>query len=151
MRRFSKVAKRFLPFCGSPGERCIIARLSLSTPKYRKHKANLRRATAAEARRLHVCRLFARADLSQRGWQTRIAEQLGVHRSTVCRDIQRIIADGNQWVRSPENDPEQEHRHRFIRMIDQARLRQELLASRDSIYRGIANGSASVSDGALTA
>jgi hypothetical protein len=58
----------------------------------RRHLNKLRQAKAAQ-RRLQVVRLLSIHRMTQRGYRSRIAEALGVHRSTVTKDLQRIAAD----------------------------------------------------------
>ena len=60
----------------------------------RRHYNALRRVRAA-LRRHDVLTLIVRhdLDLTARGTSSRIASALGVHRSTVFRDVQAILAD----------------------------------------------------------
>lgn len=55
-----------------------------------KRRYNRLRALAAEFRRSKLVRLMATMDISRRGWQTELANTLGVSRSTVSRDIDAI-------------------------------------------------------------
>ena len=50
---------------------------------------NRRRQLLAQQRLTQVIRLLGEIGF-RHGYQTRIAEQLGVHRSTICRDIARL-------------------------------------------------------------
>lgn len=51
---------------------------------------NAQRKMAQIIRRSEVARLAGEADVRKRGWQSKIAAELGVHRSTVCRDITAV-------------------------------------------------------------
>lgn len=58
------------------------------------------RQVKAELRRVQVAELLPVYGLS-RGAQTRIAQRLGVHRSTICRDVHAVIATGWRGVLLP--------------------------------------------------
>lgn len=85
---------------------------------------NRRRQIAAERRRARVVELFADADLTVRGWRSRIAETIGCHRSTVCRDLQFIAATMPAVIRE-KIDREIEHSLRFIRQMERVDAKRE--------------------------
>jgi hypothetical protein len=59
---------------------------------------NAVRQFRALARRLKVLELADRFGLFLRGAQARIARELGVHRSTVCRDLKVLLREYRAWV-----------------------------------------------------
>lgn len=61
-----------------------------------RNRHNVRRQAAAEARRARLVKRLATVQFYKRGWQTRLAKQLGVHRSTICRDFRKIIREARE-------------------------------------------------------
>lgn len=51
---------------------------------------NRRRKAIAEARRNRICRRLRTLKLHQRGWQSALAREFRVHRSTIGRDLVAI-------------------------------------------------------------
>ena len=56
-----------------------------------------------EGRRLRLSRLLLRRRIGvfDWGWQTRLAMELGVHKSTICRDFRAIMAPGRLYPENP--------------------------------------------------
>jgi hypothetical protein len=57
-----------------------------------RRKWNERRRAAVEQRRYEAQQAFLWSG-GQRGWQTRLAARLGVHRSTISRDVAIVRAE----------------------------------------------------------
>lgn len=53
-------------------------------------RLNAQRKMAQLIRRAEVARLAGLADVRKRGWQSRIAETIGCHRSVISRDLVAI-------------------------------------------------------------
>lgn len=81
-----------------------------------RRKYNRMRQIQAECRLTQVVRLLAEFGFCH-GYQTRIAEKLGVSRSTICRDIARLLR--RHW-----GGKEAEERHRAQEQL-QRRIRAE--------------------------
>jgi hypothetical protein len=56
-----------------------------------RRKWNERRQEQARQRRDYLLHLWLESDVAW-GWQSQLAVALGVHRSTVCRDLKRLLA-----------------------------------------------------------
>ena len=81
-----------------------------------RRRYNRMRAINARQRRLRVWRLVAAANLAERGWQAKIARELGVHRSTICRDIVAMGTEARQYrLAAAEQDYQQ--RLLFMNML----------------------------------
>lgn len=78
---------------------------------------NRRRQILAEQRRAAVVTLLRDADIQQRGWKAAIAKELGVHRSTVTRDIQKLAAIARSAA-ADCIDKQIESMHTFMRRLD---------------------------------
>ncbi len=77
---------------------------------------NVRRQAAAQQRRVRVAKLMTSASLHRLGWQTEIARQLGVHRSTICRDVRLIRKSWRQHRSAVVHDRESQ-REQFAAMV----------------------------------
>ena len=82
----------------SPTDAATVARRAGGRRAY-----NARRRFAAEARRAAVMALVEKEGVSiwRRGVQSKLAENLGVHRSTICRDVRIIKAEYRAACRCP--------------------------------------------------
>jgi hypothetical protein len=63
---------------------------------------NAKRRFCAAYRRMRLAKLLNKYPPLQRGIQSRLAAELGVSRSTVCRDMQRLL---REWRRRHELTP----------------------------------------------
>tara|TARA_A100001391_G_scaffold192244_1_gene166329 strand:- start:1341 stop:1715 length:375 start_codon:yes stop_codon:yes gene_type:complete len=73
----------------------------------------------AQQRRKELVRLMRSADLSERGWRSRLAEELGVHRGTVCRDLQILAAEAKQQSIA-DADADIDRRFTFLQMLQRS-------------------------------
>jgi hypothetical protein len=87
---------------------------------------NRRRQDLAIWRRLRVVQMLAAVDVGQRGWKAEIARELGVHRTTIGRDLRWITS----YVVSPSRVDHEvdaiEHDCRFLLMMEDGDLRHQL-------------------------
>ena len=96
-----------------------------------RRKYNRKRQIQAEYRLTQVVRLLDKFGFC-RGYQTRIAEELGVSRSTICRDIARLLR--RHW-----GGKEAEERHRPQEQL-QRRIRPENKLERERIAEEAVTG-----------
>lgn len=89
---------------------------------------NARRAMLAQQRRRELVDLMRSADLGVHGWRSRLAETMGVHRGTICRDL-KILADEAREQAIAAADADLDRRFLFLSMLqrstdpDQSRAR----------------------------
>lgn len=97
-----------------------------------RRRYHARMQAAAELRRCELVRLLRDTELSH-GWQSRLAEALGVNRSTVCRDF-RVIRSESKKRKSEKTESDLDRRFCFLQMLvrslDEDQTRQRVLQER---------------------